>query len=148
MITLIYSGNNPKLAKAVANANDILSADAFYEKIAALPGYDPKSSAEIATSLQKANLEIIIVSYRNPFGKRTTKGVTPFLFKVNTSKISSVIAFAVHSLIRQTVLNFSSVVPKKRIEALYQTEKEKIENLPTKIGEIAEIISRKARCFA
>lgn len=147
MITLIYTGTNPKLSKAVATANEVLSGEAFYERIATMREYGEVESREIAENIKKTNLEIIVESYRNPFGKKATKSVNPFRFKVNTSKISSVVAFAVHSLIRQTVMNIS-LNHKKRTESILSTEKYKSESLPNQIGEIAEIISRKTLRFA
>ncbi len=148
MITLHYSGSQTALIKAVKKANEILAADAFYERIAALPqakGINLPSD-EIASILKNTDQKIQISVYWNPFGKPSKKANKNML-KVNSSRLSKVTAFAVHTLIHETILslgflnNKSSFVERERTSNVSET-------LPWKIGEIAEIITRKTRKFA
>jgi len=148
MITLHYTGTNTALSAAVTKANEILSGDAFYEKIASLPQTNTlgTSATDLSSLLKETNRVILVHSYRNPFGK-VTKHITPFMFYVNLSKLSSVTAFAVHTLIHNVTLSIDTCekdLSKKRKKYNFEEEN----SLPWKIGEIAEIISRKSKRFA
>jgi hypothetical protein len=148
MITLHYSGSHTALVKAVKKANEILAADAFYERIAALPQMSNVnlSSAEVAKILKQTDRNILISVYWNPFGKPSRR-TTGNMLKVNISRLSKVTAFAVHTLIHETILNLGFL--NSRSSFMHTDNSSDIsETLPWKIGEIAEIITRKARKFA
>lgn len=146
MITLIFSGRSASLMKAVEKANEILASDTFYETIAALPQMSNTtlSSSEIAKILKTTDQKIVVQTYWNPFGG-TTKCLNSYRFEVNRKKISSVTAYAVNTLINETIhaiallgnqINFSN-------SEHYSEEEENA--FPWRIGEIAEIITRKTK---
>jgi|GEM_PF-6971998 len=149
MITLLFSGRSASIMKAVEKANEILASDTFYETIAALPQMSNTtlSSPEIAKILKKTDQKITIHTYWNPFGA-PTKTLNSYRFEVNRRKISSVTAYAVNTLINETIhviallgnqINFSN-------SEHYHEEEENA--FPWRIGEIAEIISRKTKRYA
>lgn len=149
MITLLFLGRNASIMKAVEKANEILASDTFYETIAALPQMSNTnlSSKEIAKTLKTTDQKITIHTYWNPFGA-TTKTLNPYKFEVNTQKISSVTAYAVNTLINETIHVISLFGNNIKISNNdhYYEEEENV--FPWKIGEIAEIISRKTKQYA
>jgi len=149
MITLLFSGRSASIMKAVEKANEILASDTFYETIAALPQMSNTtlSSSEIAKILKTTNQKIIVHTYWNPFGA-ATKTLNSYRFEVNRKKISTVTAYAVNTLINETIhviallgdqINFSN-------SEHYHEEEENA--FPWRIGEIAEIITRKTKRYA
>ncbi|MFY0481344.1 hypothetical protein ACI6PS_01960 [Flavobacterium sp. PLA-1-15] len=145
MITLIFSGHSTSISKAVQRANEILASDIFYEKIASLPQMcnTRLSSPEIATILKTTNRKIIIQTFWNPFGAKT-KNKSSYGFLVNRKKISTVTAYAVNTLINETIHAIGSLENEIDLSKLpYDEEEENI--FPWKIGVIAEIISRAKR---
>lgn len=148
MITLLFSGRSTSIMKAVEKANEILASDTFYETIASLPQMSNTSlsSPEIATILKTTNQKITVQTFWNPFGAKT-KITNCYKFEVNRKKISTVTAYAVNTLINETIqaiallenqINFSNSV--------YYSEEEE-NTFPWRIGEIAEIITRKTRRY-
>lgn len=149
MITLSFSGRSTSVMKAVEKANEILASEAFYEKIAALPQMSNTtlSSSEIAKILKTTERKIAIETHWNPFGAKT-KMLSSYRFEVNKRKISNVTAYAVNTLINETIymiallgnqINFSN-------SEYYNEDEENA--FPWRIGEIAEIITRKTRLHA
>ncbi len=149
MINLLYDGTNYAIQKAVTKANEILQSVAFYEKVASLPQMSNTdlSSKEIAKILKDSNQKIYISSFWNPFSK-PTKIEKPCLFKVNTYKMSSITAFAVNTLINEAIL---SIAPKCDGLCFKETNYDEMEYpnvFPWRIGEIAEILTRKNKLLA
>lgn len=149
MIKLFYQGKNYAIVKAVKKANEILQNPAFYERVAVLPQMlnTELSSREIATILKETNQEIQIESFWNPFSK-STKLKQPCLFKVNTYNLSSITAFAVNTIINETILSVSLKCKELNFVATDFDEMEHPNVFPWRIGEIAEILTRKNRLSA
>ncbi|WP_157485910.1 hypothetical protein [Flavobacterium soli] len=149
MITLLFSGRSASIMKAVQKANEILASDTFYEKIALLPQMSNTSltSPEIARILKTTNRKITIHTYWNPFGK-TTKKMNAYQFEVNTNKISCVTAYAVNTLINETIQVIALLGDQINFSNSDHYHEEEENAFPWRIGEIAEIISRKTRQFA
>lgn len=149
MITLLFSGRNDSIIKAVEKANEILESEAFYDKIAALPQMSNTNltSSEIAALLKASNQKITVYAYWNPFGS-VVKTFNPYRFGVNTKKISCITAYAVHTLINETIHSVALMSNKLDYTSTNVDPDEELNVLPWRIGEIAEIISRKTRRFA
>lgn len=149
MIKLFYQGKNYAIIKAVKKANEILQNHAFYERVASLPQMlnTDLSSREIATILKENNQQIKIESFWNPFSK-TTKIKQPCLFKVNTYNLSCITAFAVNTIINETILSVALKCEELSFEATNFDEMEHPNVFPWRIGEIAEILTRKNRLSA
>ena len=148
MIKLIYDGKNSAIAVAVEKSNEILQNPTFYEKVSSLPQMSNTklSSREIADILKQNNQKIYIGSFWNPFSK-ATKIEKPCLFKVNTYKMSSITAFVVNSLINESIL---SVATKCEGLSFEETDYEEVDYsnvFPWRIGEIAEMLTRKNRAL-
>ena len=148
MIKLIYDGKNSAIAIAVEKSNEILQNPTFYEKVSSLPQMSNTklSSREIADILKQNNQKIYIGSFWNPFSK-ATKIEKPCLFKVNTYKMSSITAFVVNSLINESIL---SVATKCEGLSFEETDYEEVDYsnvFPWRIGEIAEMLTRKNRAL-
>ncbi|MDD3004095.1 hypothetical protein [Flavobacterium sp.] len=148
MIKLIYDGKNSAIAVAVEKSNEILQNPTFYEKVSSLPQMSNTilTSREIADILRRNNQKIYIGSFWNPFSKATIIE-KPCLFKVNTYKMSSITAFVVNSLINEAILAVAT-----KCDGLYFEEKDYEEVdfsnvFPWRIGEIAEILTRKNRAL-
>ncbi len=146
MIKLLYDGKNYAIRKAVNKANDILLSTAFYEKVASLPQMSNTelTSKEIATILSNSEQKIYISSFWNPFSK-PTKIEKPCLFKVNTYKMSCITAFAVNTLINEAILSIASKCEGLCFEKTNYDEMEYPNVFPWRIGEIAEILTRKSK---
>ncbi|CAM4065721.1 hypothetical protein FLAN108750_08540 [Flavobacterium antarcticum] len=144
MIQLQYTGQNYAIRKAVKKANEILQSSAFYDKVAALPQMSNTdlSSREIATILQESKQSILVGTYWNPFSTRT-KIEKPCLFKVNTYKMSRITAFAVNMLINESILSLATKCEGLCFEETVYEEMENPNVFPWRIGEIAEILTRK-----
>lgn len=148
MIKLIYDGKNSAIAVAVEKSNEILQNPTFYEKVSSLPQMSNTklSSREIADILKQNTQKIYIGSFWNPFSK-ATKIEKPCLFKVNTYKMSSITAFVVNSLINESIL---SVATKCEGLSFEETDYEEVDYsnvFPWRIGEIAEMLTRKNRAL-
>ena len=149
MIKLLYNGKNYAIKKAVKKANEILQSTGFYEKIAALPQMANinLSSQEIATILNQSNQEITVESFWNPFSK-STKISHPCLFKVNTYKLSCITAFAVNTLINESIFAVALKCDDLNFDQTNFDEMEYPNVFPWRIGEIAEILTRKNKLQA
>lgn len=149
MIKLLYNGKNYAIKKAVKKANEILQSTGFYEKIAALPQMANinLSSQEIATILNQSNQEITVESFWNPFSK-STKISHPCLFKVNTYKLSCITAFAVNTLINESIFAVALKCDDLNFDQTNFDEMEYPNVFPWRIGEIAEILTRKNKIQA
>lgn len=146
MIKLLYSGKNHKIAHTVKKANEILQNDAFYEKIASLPQMlnTDLTSAEIASILKANSQQICVQSFWNPFSK-STKILQPCLFKVNSYHLSCTTAFAVNSIINDTLLSLALKCDALHFEQTDLNEEDYENVFPCRIGEVAEILARKSR---
>ena len=146
MIKLFYDGKNSAIIKAVIKANELLQSTAFYEKVALLPQMSNTdlSSKEIAQILKNSNQKIYVSSFWNPFSK-ATKIEKPCLFKVNTYKISSITAFVVNTLINESILSVATQCEGLFFEETNYEEMDFPNVFPWRIGEIAEILTRKSK---
>ena len=146
MIKLFYQGKNYAIATAVKKANEILQNPAFYERVAVLPQMlnTELSSLEIATILRETNQEIQIESFWNPFSK-SSKVEQPCLVRVNTYNLSCITAFAVNTIINETILSLALKCTELNFVATNMYEIEHPNVFPWRIGEIAEILTRKSR---
>ena len=144
MIRLLYKGNNYAIMKATKKANEILQSATFYDKIASLPQMTntPLSSPEIASILMKENEQVTIESFWNPFSK-SAKITQPFVLKVITYKLSCITAFAVNTLINESILTIALKCEKLHFNSTDFDEMEYPNVFPWRIGEIAEILTRK-----
>jgi hypothetical protein len=144
MIKLLYQGKNVEIEFTVKKANEILQNDAFYDRIASLPQMSNTdlSSREIAAILKENNQEIAIQSFWNPFSK-STKSMQPCLFKVNSYNLSCTTSFAVHTIINETLLALSLECDALHFEETHLDEVEYHNVFPNRIGEVAEILTRK-----
>lgn len=144
MIKLLYKGHNRPIIKAVKKANDALQSVDFYEKVASLPQMSNTnlSSPEIASILMANNQEIVVQCYWNPFGK-PTKIKQPCLFMVNTYNLSCITAFVVNTLINETILSLALKCDSLNFEKINADEMEYPNIFPRRLGEVAEIITRK-----
>lgn len=149
MITLLYFGRNNSIRKAIVEANEILSSDAFYEKIAALPQLTNTdlSSREVAQILKETERNITVATFWNPFSP-PTRMIHEHQFRVNTKKISPITAFAVNTLVNETIQTISFWGGTLDFKSVDVESDEHTNCLPWRIGELAEIISRKSRRFA
>lgn len=149
MITLLYTGRNTSIRQAVEKANEILASDAFYEMIAALPQLTNTdlSSREVATILRETERNITVATFWSPFSP-ATKMTHEQQFRVNTKKISPVTAFAVNTLVNETIQTVSFWSGTLDFQTVDSESEEHDNCLPWRIGELAEIISRKSRRFA
>lgn len=149
MIKLLYNGKNYAIKKAVKKANEILQNSGFYEKIAALPqmANTALTSEEIASILNKNMQEITVESFWNPFSK-STKISHPCLFKVNTYKLSCITAFAVNTLINESIFAVALNCKELDFDQTNFDEMEYPNVFPWRIGEIAEILTRKNKLQA
>ena len=146
MIKLLYQGKNHMIEKAVNKANEILQSPAFYEKIASLPQMSNTnlSSRAIAAILKENNQEIYIKSFWNPFSK-STKILQPCLFKVNSYNLSGTTAFAVNTIINETLLSLALKCDALNFEGTHLDELEYENVFPCRIGQVAEILIRKSK---
>lgn len=146
MIKLLYQGKNKMIEKAVNKANEILQSSAFYEKVASLPQMSNTSlsSREIAIILKENNQEIFVRSFWNPFSK-STKILRPCLFKVNSYNLSGTIAFAVNTIINETLLSLALKCEELNFEVTHLDELEYENVFPSRIGQVAEILTRKSK---
>lgn len=146
MITLLYKGQNNAIHKAVRKSNEILQSDSFYEKVSMLPQMSNTdlSSKEIALILKENNQEIIIGTFWNPFSAQI-KIKNPCIFSVNTYKFSCITAFAVNTLINESILSVSTRCEGLMFEKTNYDEMEYPNAFPWRIGEIAEILTRKKK---
>lgn len=149
MMKLVYQGKNKAIKKAVKKANEILQSPSFYEKVMSLPQMSNTSltSAEIATILHENNQQVVIESYWNPFSA-ATKISKPCFFKVNTYNLSLITAFAVNTLINEAILAVASKCDGLCFEKTNYEEMESPNVFPWRIGEIAEILTRKNKLQA
>lgn len=149
MIKLLYTGKNSAIDTAVNKANEILQNVAFYERVALLPQMSNTNltSYEIAAILKNNNQKITIESFWNPFSE-PTKISKPCLFKVNTYKLSSITAFAVNTLINESILAVAARCDGLCFEKTIYEEMEYPNVFPWRIGEIAEILTRKSKLSA
>ena len=149
MIKLLYNGKNYAIKKAVKKANEILQSSGFYEKIALLPQMAniDLSSREIASILKENTQEITVESFWNPFSK-STKIAHPCLFKVNTYKLSCITAFAVNTLINESIFAIAMESKQLNFDQTNFDEMEYPNVFPWRIGEIAEILTRKNKLQA
>lgn len=149
MITLSFLGTSVSLQEAVKKANEILASDTFYDTIAALPQMSNTtlSSAEIASILRTTNKKILVDTYWNPFGSKT-KILDSYKFEVNTKKISSVTAYAVNTLINETLQIIALLGKEINFSDTPHQEEENENVFPWRIAEIAEIITRKNKRYA
>ena len=146
MIKLVYKGKNNAINKAVKKANEILNSPTFYERVANLPQMlnTNISSQKIATILKETNQQIQVESFWNPFGKPTRIEKT-CLFTVNTYKLSSITAFAVNTLINESILAVACKCEGLHFEETKYEEMDYPNVFPWRIGEIAEILTRKSK---
>ncbi|WP_432670792.1 hypothetical protein [Flavobacterium sp. SM2513] len=146
MIKLLYNGKNSAINKAVNTANEILQNGAFYDRVALLPQMSNTklTSYEIAAILKNNNQKITIESFWNPFSE-PTRIPRPCLFKVNTYKLSSITAFAVNTLINEAILAVAAKCDGLCFEKTIYEEMEYPNVFPWRIGEIAEILTRKRK---
>lgn len=146
MIKLLYTGKNYTIGKTVKKANEILQSNAFYDKVAALPQMSNTglTSAEIASILRENNQEISIQSFWNPFTK-STRILQPCSFKVNSYNFSCTTAFAVNKLINDTLLSLALKCDALHFEQMQLDEAEYDNIFPSRIGEVAEILTRKSK---
>jgi carboxypeptidase C (cathepsin A) len=144
MIKLLYQGKNYSIDTVVKKANEILQSNAFYERVAALPQMSNTdlSSREIAAILKENNQEICVKSFWNPFSK-STKILRPCLFKVNSYNLSCTTAFAVNTIINETLLSLALKCNALNFEETKLNESEYENIFPCRIGEVAEILTRK-----
>lgn len=144
MIELRYEGTNKAIKNAVKNANHLLQSADFYERIAALPQMSNTSltSAEIALILRENNQIIRVQSFWNPFGK-STKIKQSCLFMVNSYNLSCITAFAVNTIINETILSVASKCESLNFEETLSDEMDYPNVFPRRLGEVAEILSRK-----
>jgi len=149
MIKLLYKGQNNAIHKAVKKSNEILQSDDFYTKVALLPQMSNTdlSSKQIALILKESNQEIIISTFWNPFSSQI-KIKQPCIFKVNTYKFSCITAFAVNTLINESILSVSTKCDGLLFEKTNCDEMEYPNAFPCRIGEIAEILTRKKKLSA
>ncbi len=149
MIKLLYKGKNYAIIKAVKKANEILQSSGFYEKIAALPQMTNTelTSPVIASILKNKTQEITVESFWNPFSK-STKISHPCLFKVNTYNLSCITAFAVNTLINESIFAISLKCEQLNFDQTNFDEMEYPNVFPWRIGEIAEILTRKNKLQA
>lgn len=149
MIKLLYNGKNYAIKKAVKKANEILQSASFYEKIADLPQMAniDLSSQEIASILHQNEQEITVESFWNPFSK-SAKIYHPCLFKVNTYKLSCITAFAVNTLINESIFAVALKCDALNFDQTNFDEMEYPNVFPWRIGEIAEILTRKNKLQA
>jgi len=148
MIKLIFEGKNYAINQAVNKANEILESPAFYEKVASLPQMSNTdlSSQTISVILKSSNQKIFISSFWNPFSK-PTKIEKPCLFKVNTYKMSCITAFAVNTLINEAILSVATKCDGLCFEETNYDETDNSNVFPWRIGEIAEILTRKSKLY-
>lgn len=146
MITLSYKGKNYAIVKAVKKANEILQSEAFYDRVTLLPQMlnTDLSSSEIASILRNTNQEIVIESFWNPF-QGPTKITEPNLFKLNIYRLSCTTAFIVNSIINDAVLSVSLINEKLSFERTDFDDLEYPNIFPRRLGEVAEILTRKSR---
>jgi hypothetical protein len=149
MIKLDYDGKNYAIITAVDKANEVLNSPAFYNRVALLPQMSNThlTSQEIARILQKNSQIIRIESFWNPFGK-ATKIEKSSLFTVNTAKLSTITAFAVNTLINEAILAVAIRCDGLSFEKTIYNEMEYPNVFPWRIGEIAEILTRKNKQLA
>lgn len=146
MIKLVYKGNKKGIAKAICQANQILQSNSFYDKIATLPQMSNTnlSSNEIAKILKNSNEEIRIESFWNPF-MRCTKIADHHLIKVNSYNLSCTTAFAVNSIINQALVTFALKCDSLNFVEANVDETEYDNVFPCRIGQVAEILTRKSK---
>lgn len=146
MITLLFSGKSTSIMKAVEKANEILASDTFYETIASLPQMSNTSlsSPEIAKILKATNRKITVQTFWNPFGAKT-KNMSSYRFEVNRKKISTVTAYAVNTLINETIHTIALLENQINFSNSEHYSEEEENTFPWRIGEIAEIITRAKR---
>lgn len=144
MIKLLYEGNNRAIRRAVRNANQLLQSDAFYERVALLPQMlnTSMSSSEIAAILRENNQIIRVQSFWNPFSK-STKIKKSCLFMVNSYNLSCITSFAVNTIINETILSAAIKCEQLNFERTNEDEMEYPNVFPSRIGEVAEILTRK-----
>lgn len=144
MIKLLYKGHNRAIKKAVKKANEALQSTVFYEKVALLPQMSNTnlSSSAIAAILLENNQEILVEGFWNPFGK-STKIKQPCLFMVNTYNLSCITAFAVNTIINETILSVALKCDSLNFEQTFADEMDYPNVFPRRLGEVAEIITRK-----
>lgn len=149
MIKLLYQGKNYAIDNSVKKANEILQSTTFYEKVALLPQMSNTalSSCEISTILKENNQEICVQSFWNPFSK-STKIMKPYLFKINSYNISCTTAFAVNTIINETLLSLALKCDALNFEETILDELEYENVFPCRIGEVAEILTRKNKMSA
>lgn len=149
MIKLIYDGKNYTIKKAVKKANEILQSNSFYETVASLPQMcnTDLSSREIAMILKESSQKISIGTYWNPFSKRT-RIEKSCLFKVNTYKLCSITAYMVNTLINESILSSANKCKGLCFEETNYEEMDYPNVFPWRIGEIAEILTRKSKLLA
>lgn len=146
MIKLLYQGKNYMIQDAVNKANEILQSSAFYEKVASLPQMNNTdlTSFEIAQILKDNNQEICVQSFWNPFSK-STKSMQPCLFKVNSYNLSGTTAFAVNTIINETLLSLALKCEALNFDTSNLDELEYENVFPCRIGQVAEILTRKSK---
>lgn len=144
MIKLLYKGKNRAINKAVKNANDILQNSTFYDRVASLPQMSNTNltSQKIAAILRQNNQEIVVESYWNPFSKPVRES-KPSVLRVNTCNLSCITAFAVNTLINETLFSVSLNCDALNFEETDSDEMEYPNVFPLRIGEVAEILTRK-----
>jgi hypothetical protein len=144
MIKLLYQGKNNAIDISVKKANEILQSTTFYERVASLPQMSNTelSSREIAAILKENNQEICVQSFWNPFSK-STKIMQPCMFKVNSYNLSCTTAFAVNTIINETLLSLALKCDALNFEETNLNEEEYENIFPCRIGEVAEILTRK-----
>jgi hypothetical protein len=149
MIKLLYNGQNDAIHIAIKKSNEILQSDAFYEKVASLPQMSNTHlcSEEIALILKENNQQITIGTFWNPFSSQI-KIKQPCIFNVNTYKFSCITAFAVNTLINESLLSVSTKCEGLVFEKIDYDEMEYPNAFPWRVGEIAEILTRKKKLAA
>ncbi|WP_396179134.1 hypothetical protein [Flavobacterium sp.] len=146
MIKLLYQGKNRTIANVVQKANEILQSTAFYDRIASLPQMSNTqlTSRTIAEILKENNQEIYVQSFWNPFSK-STKIIQPCIFKVNSYNLSFTMAFAVNTIINETLLSLALECDVLNFEETNLNELEYANVFPCRIGQLAEILTRKSK---
>ena len=73
MITINYQGNNPTVAQATENANQLLQDNNFFQQIASHPNFDLATAtpSQVASILQNSNFQMTVEFYKTlyPFSK-------------------------------------------------------------------------------
>lgn len=102
-LQLQYSGNNPKVVAAVAEANKILANQDFYKKIDSVLSFDNStySGLQVANEMRSVHQTVRVEDYWKPFSKANAKTQTKIC--INTANLKRSTASITNTLIHETV---------------------------------------------